>query len=523
MGRGEESDEPITADDHFAVVVSGDGTAAIDGVPVRVPEGETGDAAILDALQARARALDTPVTATVSDPAAGYVAHVEVAPDGSSRLLEQRDTDEADFDAVEVAEADGEDEGEGKDAPDPDDADTGPEADPLVLEEWDEDDELPAAKPLPADDALDTVDTFDTFDTFDEESYTLPEPPPPPPPASDLAPDPDPDPDHEPEHDDHDADDAYEPALSPPPTPTRTAFPPLVRRLDRGNGGRQSDDEYTPSGLLQRPLIVAPAALAVAGIVIVSLVVLGSGGSGDDTQQQSARAGAPTSGSPSPEATPTYSVSVSAPSSPSASPSPSKSPKPKKTAGSSEPALPAAGGPTVTETAPRSTTTVTADPAVDTAATAVRRLARQDPAGRHICYRAYVSGTGWQKPVCDGTLAGTTGQNKPIKALNIAVHGVNGSAANAVLYNSGSTNGEGRWQPSWSAITGDGKNIYIGKTSAKYMTGFAINVGSGRVCPSAKVSGFDWGSQGCADPRPNFVFGGAMENERRLEAVKITV
>lgn len=53
---------------------------------------------------------------------------------------------------------------------------------------------------------------------------------------------------------------------------------------------------------------------------------------------------------------------------------------------------------------------------VVTAATAVTRLAADDPGVRHICYRAYETGEGWQKPVCDGALAGTVGQNRPIKS-----------------------------------------------------------------------------------------------------------
>ncbi|MEV2210856.1 hydrolase [Streptomyces sp. NPDC050997] len=171
------------------------------------------------------------------------------------------------------------------------------------------------------------------------------------------------------------------------------------------------------------------------------------------------------------------------------------------------------------------TATVTAQPPQDTAATAVNRLAKDDPTGRHICYRAFVTGDGWQKPVCDGTFAGTTGQNKPIKALNIAVYGAGGSAANAFLHNPESTDGKGRWSPSWTAIVADGKNNYIGssKKDAPDMLGFAINIGSGKVCQTARVHGFDWGAQGCADPRPRYIFGGALENDRWLEAVKFTV
>ncbi|WP_405869022.1 hydrolase [Streptomyces sp. NBC_00005] len=171
------------------------------------------------------------------------------------------------------------------------------------------------------------------------------------------------------------------------------------------------------------------------------------------------------------------------------------------------------------------TATVTAKPPQDTAATAVRRLAKDDPAGRHICYRAFVTGRGWQKPVCDGTMAGTTGQEAPIKALNIAVTGTGGSAANAFVHNPQSTDGRGKWEPQWTAIIADGENNYIGgsKKDDPYMSGFAINIGSGQVCQVAHVSDSGWGTQGCAKPRPAYIFGGTLDNSHWLEAVKFTV
>ncbi|MER6672741.1 hypothetical protein [Streptomyces sp. NPDC000983] len=302
---------------------------------------------------------------------------------------------------------------------------------------------------------------------------------------------------------------------------------PLLR-INRRNTPRQSDDEFEPPGLLHRPLVVGPVALGVATLIIVPLVMLGSGGSegGNDTRTARANdeAGPPPGASAEPpEPTPTVSLS------PSMSPSPSGSPVKKKPRPKSTPKdkAPGAGGGsdtvTVTATPPRSTVTV--KPPQDTAATAVNRLARSDPSGRHICYRVYLSGQGWQKPVCDGTLAGTTGQEKPIKAINYAVAGAGGSAANAFRHNPDSTDGQGEWMASWTAIKADGKNNYIGSTkkSAPYMTGFAINIGNGQICQTAKVRGYDWGGEGCAEKRPDFVFGGTLENTRWLEAVKFRV
>ncbi|MFF0728754.1 RICIN domain-containing protein [Streptomyces sp. NPDC004134] len=91
-------DRPEPGEPHFAVVISGDGTADIGGVPVPVPPGEALDVAILDMLHERARGRGASVTAAISDPSAGYVAIVEVRPDGSSKLVEQRAQD-ADDDA----------------------------------------------------------------------------------------------------------------------------------------------------------------------------------------------------------------------------------------------------------------------------------------------------------------------------------------------------------------------------------------------------------------------------------------
>ena len=165
-----------------------------------------------------------------------------------------------------------------------------------------------------------------------------------------------------------------------------------------------------------------------------------------------------------------------------------------------------------------------AKPALDTAATAVNQLARNDP-GRHICYRAYVASRGWQKPVCDGTVAGTTNQNRSIKALDIAVRGTGGVAANAFVHKPGSTDGKGVWKPHWTANTADGKDIYIGSTkkNAPNMLGFAINIGSGgQICQAAHVGNIGWGQWGCVGPRPDYVFGGTLSNDLWLDAVKFT-
>ncbi|MET8095691.1 hypothetical protein ABZV29_04355 [Streptomyces sp. NPDC005236] len=536
----------------YAVVISGDGSAAIDGEPVPSADGVTVDAAILDTLHGYARDRGTTVTATVSDPAAGYVAFVEVAPDGSSTLVDQREQPPA----VPAAS-------EQRNPPEPTTSPEGrPEeptpADGAPEDAYDEaaadyDDDLRDAGDDDDDDyadADDIEDDDDDDDDFDVEAYTLEQqrrresltPPPPPTPdtgtgavvAAGTYDDEDADFGADP---DEDADagfgarpspDARFGAIARSGSPAARSAPTLVRRA----GSRQSDDEYEGPGLLHRPLVVGPVALVAAALVIVPLVILGSGGSDDGGhRKEAARSSDETSRSPQAERSGPISTSTATlPPPPSPSDSPSAGPKkPKGTKGSkgSEGAKDprSGGGVTVTVTARPPQATVTAKPAQDTAATAVSRLARNDPSGRHICYRAYVSGQGWQKPVCDGTMAGTSGRNSPIKALNIAVSGSGGSAANAFVHDPASSDGRGKWEPQWTAVIADGRNNYIGSTkkSAPVMSGFAINIGSGRICQTAKVHGFDWGAQGCADARPGYVFGGALENARWLEAVKFTV
>ncbi|MCX4904437.1 hypothetical protein [Streptomyces sp. NBC_00878] len=539
LGKREPAGETSEPPPRFAVVISGDGSAAIDGEPVPTTEGVPLDAAILDTLHGHARDRNTTVTATISDPSAGYVAFVEVAPDGSSSLLEQQEQPpEQDEHAIppippEPSEAGLDDDDEAAAAADDEaaaaaDDEAAAAADDEAAAAAAADDEAAAAADADVDAAADAdVDAAadadvdadaadeaaaDEDDGSDDEAYegeqqrrwlpaglpSLPSLPSIPRPSLSLSSTP-----------------TSGPTPSPGPSPTLT--PKIVRKT----GSRQSDDEYVSRGLLHKPLVVGPVALGVAALIVVPLVIVGGGESNDGGRQsQAGNASSKTSRSPqAEEPTPTESANALPPRPSTTATSPS--PKPKKTPKKTK----SGGQGTVTVTAKPPRATVTAKPPQDTAATAVTRLARNDPSGRHICYRAYVSGQGWQKPVCDGTMAGTTGQKRPIKALNIAVSGTGGSAANAFVHNPDSANGEGKWKPQWTAIVADGKNNYIGsaKSSAPNMLGFAINIGSGQVCQIVKVAGSDWGGRDCADPRPDLVFGGALENTRYLEAVMFTV
>ncbi|MCL6669604.1 hypothetical protein [Streptomyces panaciradicis] len=495
MSKREPFEEAPGAPQPLSVVIAADGSAAIDGAPVPV-EGGAVDAAILDALHHRATERGFPVTAAISDPAVEQVTFVEVSPDGSSRLVEPPEPAEDGSEPTPWPEGPGfggpvfEDPGsEGPGVAGPGVVGLGASGPGVSGPGM-----APPSGPTPPptgsskDDADFEQALADVLDDLDDAPYA-------------------------PQR----------------PSGTRPATGPLLRRQKpaAGTASRQSDDEFRASGLLHRPLVVGPVALGVAALVVVPLVLLGSGGSGGGENKAAGASDELTKGPSShgPSATPTPTVSVS----PSLlSPSPSASPSGKgKRGGKGKKHTDGATGVTTTVTVrpPAATATVTARPAADTAASAVNRLARNDP-GRHICYRAYVSGQGWQKPVCDGTVAGTTGQNRSIKALNIAVRGTGGTAANAFVHKPGSTDGKGVWMPHWTANTADGKDIYIGhaKKSAPNMLGFAINIGSGgQVCQAARVHNSDWGQWGCVGPRPEYVFGGTLTNDVYLEAVKFTV
>ncbi|MGW1497961.1 hydrolase [Streptomyces mirabilis] len=180
------------------------------------------------------------------------------------------------------------------------------------------------------------------------------------------------------------------------------------------------------------------------------------------------------------------------------------------------------GGGGSSETKPKES----AKPQEDTAATAVVQLAAQDP-GRHICYRAYLTDKGWTKPVCDGAMVGTVGQNRPIKSLNLATSDTDGTAATAFVYDSQSTNGNGHYFGPWKGVV-DGADLYIGSTKKDdpYMLGFAMNVGESKsvVCQTAHVHNEGWKGLGCDEPGgDNYIFGGTLSNLLWLEAVKFTV
>ncbi|MFJ2771016.1 hydrolase [Streptomyces sp. NPDC087300] len=154
-----------------------------------------------------------------------------------------------------------------------------------------------------------------------------------------------------------------------------------------------------------------------------------------------------------------------------------------------------------------------------TAATAVRELAARSE-GRHICYRAFVQGKGWQDPVCDGAEAGTTGKSTPIKALNIATTGTGGVTGASAYVALGWRDGD-KWQKA-----DDSADMVIGSTEETdpVLQGHTLQVSDGSVCLDAHLQGGDdWLEQTCTDPGTWKYGGSPMEQNIPLEAVRFTV
>ncbi|WP_329388050.1 RICIN domain-containing protein [Streptomyces sp. NBC_01716] len=306
MNRGDEAGGPGPEPPaHFSVVIFGDGSAAIDGDPVAVMPGEPLDVAILDMLHGYARGLNAPVTGAISDPSAGYTAIVEVAPDGSSKLLEQREKD-----------ADEEEDEEGPIAAGGPGERARQQREPV--------EPFGSGRPR-ADTEAGSPDTG-----REARTNALPEPP-----------------------------------ARPRPTPSPALRAVPDKKTARSSAQSQSDEEYERPGLFQRPLFIGGVAAAVAVLVVGSLVALGSGaGSGGaEGKNQAAGSGQEASNSPMTFRPPGYSRPSSPVPSVSASPSVTKSPSPSPSSSKTKPAplkpkpkpKPAEPEPEPTPTKPRAT------------------------------------------------------------------------------------------------------------------------------------------------------------------------
>ncbi|MEW1636364.1 polysaccharide deacetylase [Streptomyces sp. NPDC093801] len=133
------------------------------------------------------------------------------------------------------------------------------------------------------------------------------------------------------------------------------------------------------------------------------------------------------------------------------------------------------------------------------------------PAARVVCYAAHVQDIGWQSAVCDGAVAGTTGQSRRMEALTVATSGTGGICANAHLADIG-------WQ-GWRCA-GDGTAVTVGTTGqSRRMEALGLQVGNGSVAAQAHVADLGWLNALNGNP----VYVGTTGQSRRMEAVRVWV
>ncbi|WP_446046165.1 hypothetical protein [Streptomyces olivaceus] len=91
-----EPPEPPEPNDEVEVVIRRDGSALANGAVFPVPEGQPVHVAVLDAMHHAAQVRGEPVKAAILDLQEGSTTRVEVAPDGSSRILRHEGQEEPD-------------------------------------------------------------------------------------------------------------------------------------------------------------------------------------------------------------------------------------------------------------------------------------------------------------------------------------------------------------------------------------------------------------------------------------------
>ncbi|MBO8195962.1 hypothetical protein ITI46_30590, partial [Streptomyces oryzae] len=87
--QARHDDGPEQGPFRFEVLISSNGSAALNGARLSAAEGQEIHVAILDEVHRAARARGEPVEVTILDLREnGYATHIRVAPDGSSQLIE---------------------------------------------------------------------------------------------------------------------------------------------------------------------------------------------------------------------------------------------------------------------------------------------------------------------------------------------------------------------------------------------------------------------------------------------------
>jgi len=131
----------------------------------------------------------------------------------------------------------------------------------------------------------------------------------------------------------------------------------------------------------------------------------------------------------------------------------------------------------------------------------------------NICYQAYVQNRGWQFPVCNGQVAGTTGQNLRMEAIKIWLF--NANAGERVCYQAHVQN------IGWQASVCDGQ---VAGTTGQSLRLEAIQLSlvkpgpNDAVCYQAHVQNIGWQSPVC-----NGQTAGTTGQGLRMEAIKAMV
>jgi len=127
-----------------------------------------------------------------------------------------------------------------------------------------------------------------------------------------------------------------------------------------------------------------------------------------------------------------------------------------------------------------------------------------------ICYQAYVENTGWQNPVCNGRVAGTTGQGLRMEAIRIWL--TNSNPGESVCYQAHVQN------IGWQSSVCDGQ---MAGTTGQSLRMEAIQVSltnpgpNDVVCYKAHVQNIGWQAPVC-----NGQTAGTTGQSLRMEAIR---
>ena len=130
-----------------------------------------------------------------------------------------------------------------------------------------------------------------------------------------------------------------------------------------------------------------------------------------------------------------------------------------------------------------------------------------------ICYQAYVQNTGWQYPVCNGRVAGTTGQSLRMEAIKIWL--INAGSGESVCYQAHVEN------IGWQSSVCDGQ---VAGTTGQSLRMEALQVSISNpasndvVCYQASVENTGWQTPVC-----NGQTAGTTGQSLRMEAIKAMV